>query len=246
MTAAPLLLLHGAFQTAAALAPLAKALRLRGHRVEAADLYPADPQADLHYPVQARRLWRRYGRARPIVIGHSMGAGIAITCLLDWPVPPRGLVLIGVGLGPASGPNTSSGLRRRGLHPACAPGFLAPMVRGWFARADDRQVTDLVGTALRLGPDRFKATRDALVVGIERPQRLRPGRCPAVIVHGTHDRNRTAGEARRTARALGGPVVLIPGAGHAVPLEAPRAAAAAIAGLPIQGYGGRAIGRARP
>ena len=245
MTSAPLVLLHGAFQTDAALAPLARALRLRGHRVDAARLYPDDPRADLRYRVQARRLWRRYGAVRPVLIGHSMGAGIVMTCLLDWPVPPRGLVLVGAGLGPASGPNTSTGLLRRGLYPACAPEFLVPMVQGWFARPDDRRIADLAAAALHLGPDRFQATRTALVDGIDRPGRLRPGLCPAVIVHAVHDRNRTVGEARRTARALGGRLVLIPGAGHAVPLEAPRTVAAAIAHLPAHGGAGPPHARCR-
>ena len=231
MTKSPVLLLHGAYMDADALAPLSHALRMHGLTVLAADLNPDRPGASMLYKDQARRLWRAHGRRRPALLGYSMGAGVALQCLLDWPVPPRALVLVGAGLGPASGPNSSAARARRGLVPAATEAFLETMVRGWFARRSDRRAGPMVASALALGPERFARTREALVNGISGEGRLRPGMAAALVIHGPLDRNRSETGARRLASRLGAPLVLLPGAGHAAPIERAGEIAMLTAGL---------------
>ena len=231
MTRSRILLLHGAYMDADALAPLSHALRLHGLTVLAADLNPPRPGASMRYQDQARRLWRAHGRRRPTLLGYSMGAGVALQCLLDWPVPPSALVLIGAGLGPASGPNSSAARARRGITPAATETFLETMVRGWFARRDDRRAGPMIASALALGPERFARTREALVAGISGEGRLRPGMAPALVIHGPLDRNRSETGARRLASRLGAPLVLLPGAGHAAPIERAGEIAMLTAGL---------------
>lgn len=125
---ADLVFLHGAGDSAAAWERQVKyfggrhrvlALDLPGHgerRGEAA-LGDHDQNAD-----EVTRQVRDNGMAEPILIGHSMGGGIALTVALRHPELPRGLVLVASGARLRMHPDFVEAARRRAAE---APDALA-------------------------------------------------------------------------------------------------------------------------
>ena len=155
--------------------------------------------------------------------GHSLGALIALDAAARHPGRVHALALVGAAL-------------RMPVHPkllAAAhddlPAAVALMMR--WSRGDepeaalrsDRRLIDAAPGVLSAG----LAACDAYQQGDERARAVR---CPAIVVAGTHDRMTPMEGARALAAAIpAAQIAPIEGAGHMLPLTAPRHTLAALA-----------------
>ena len=225
----PVLCLHGAFLSGALFSPFKAALdqdRPATFDVHHPTLlgHGDDVTADLNYAKQALWLGARYAADKPVILGHSMGAGIALQCALQWPTPPRGLILCGAGLGVPTGPNTTAGFLARGITPALTEDFVTQMTKGWFQDQQHPAIDRLCAEILGLLPHQFDMIRHALSIGIDDPDKMLPHlSVPTLIVHGRHDKNRSCAESAALVRLLGGDFVEFDSCGHMIPVEAPAA-----------------------
>lgn len=219
----------------------------RRHRVVALDLPPfgytqrRGPYTLAHWVELVRAFASRLGLQRPVVVGHSLGAAVAVDDALTDPRAVSGIVLLDGDALPVGGPH-----------------WLAHLVIDPFYTSVFRVVTGsdwIVGKALRgaLGPRAPKPTHADLAAW-ERPFRvsgtaqafrqlfeagiqgvtkadLQRVRVPSLVVWGADDSVDSLSAGRTTARIMRAPFVVIPGAGHLSMLAAPRRVAAAIARL---------------
>jgi pimeloyl-ACP methyl ester carboxylesterase len=213
----------------------------RDHRVYALDLPPFGyserhgPYTLAHWAALVRGFDAQLGLHRPVVVGHSLGAAVAVSVASS----ARGIVLLdgdAVPGGAAPGwltdllvpPWFTSAYRlvtgsdwvfRRGLRAAYGPG--AP-------RLGD-SVLDAWQRPFRL-PGTAAAFRSLLRHGIQgvSDTTLHRIRTPRVVVWGAADSVDSPAAGRRTARLLRTRFVAIPGAGHLSMLAAPGAVARAI------------------
>jgi pimeloyl-ACP methyl ester carboxylesterase len=181
---------------------------------------------------------KRLGLHRPVLVGHSLGAAVAVADARRYPDGPAGIVLldgdaISAGGAPAwlskllVGPwftslyriaTSSDWIFRRGLagaypnHPAFTRRFLDQWERPFKVR----------GT--------LNAFRSMLQYGIQGFQlaQLHAVRVPAVVLWGARDTVDEVAAGRRSAHALHAPFDLLAGAGHLSMLGAPSAIARAI------------------
>jgi pimeloyl-ACP methyl ester carboxylesterase len=175
---------------------------------------------------------RRTGVERPVLVGHSSGASVALRYALDYPDAVAGLVL----LAPSAYAQDLSvpPLYRLTQTPVLGPLFLhtllAPLARiatprfeaGLFAPAvpPARHVDTIAAFALR--PDHFRAFAEELKFlgdGLqEQSQRYGEIRVPVVIVAGEADRvDRPESQAYPLQRAIPqSRLVVLPETGHAV------------------------------
>jgi len=164
---------------------------------------------------------------RPVLVGHGMGALVA----LDWarraPESIGGIVLCGTGGGFGVADDAIATMREVTLGRAARPfdpKRLAPggspdlMRRAWFESVQ----TDPRATLVDLEASRdfargFDAKSAAATVG-----------APIVVASGAHEPAADRERARALAAGLGGRFVALDGAGHWLPLEQPAALAAEI------------------
>ncbi|MEL6645364.1 MAG: alpha/beta hydrolase [Pseudomonadota bacterium] len=224
--------LHGAYLNGRAMAPLTRCLQeaMPGAQVSAPDLLGHGLESaadDVRLPAQARQLERSFGDDAPLLVGFGFGARVALQCLRDWDRAPGGLALIGAGIGPAWGPSTVAGLTLRGVVPAPTPGFLEPLIAGWFASPSSGNVRGLARIASQMTHGAFcrvlAATRTP--AGRIAPTR----RVPTLVLHGGVDCNRRPSEAQALAEMLEGTIEVFLEGGHALPFEMPGAVADRIA-----------------
>ena len=220
-------------------------LLARRHRVVAIDLPPfgyserRGPYTESAWVALLRAFDRRLGIVRPVVVGHSLGAGVAVADALWHPREVRGIVLLdGDALGSGGGPRWVSHL--------LVPPWYTAVYR--LATGSDWIVRRALDSAY--GPDAPRPT-DAELERWQRPFRvdgteaafrsllgeglqgfrladLRRVRVPRVVVWGAEDHVDDVSAGRASARALGARFVLVPRAGHLSMLANPRAVAAAI------------------
>src|SRR5262245_5725139 len=180
-------------------------------------------------------LVRALGLERTSVLGHSMGAQVAVEVAVREPDLVDRLVLVGPPMDPA------------------APGLVRQLAR-WFGTAPHEHPAlfpVLMRDALRAGPRRGLATfraamRDPL---LEKLPRLRT---PTLVVRG--ERDRIAPEAWAGAIAAGAPsgrVAVVPRGAHALNFSRPDALAAIVgeflrAPQPVDAARQPLIGRASP
>jgi pimeloyl-ACP methyl ester carboxylesterase len=155
-----------------------------------------------------------------VLVGHSLGALVAVEAALAWPDKVRALVLCGAG---PRLPPPEPLLRLLHEDPAEAPAWLAehglspqarPSIKRGFAAAG-------AATSVEIGLVDFDIVR-ATDLGT----RLGGVGCPMTWLDGADDRIvpiETAGMAERP-----GEIVTLPGVGHMVPIEAPGAVAEAV------------------
>lgn len=241
----PVVLLHALAVPAGMWAGPRRDLAALGHRVLAPDqrgygripLGPAGPSLDVLVDDLARRL-DAAGVDRAALAGCSMGGYLAMAFLRRHPDRVGALALLGTRAS-ADGPAERAeraGFARLVLDERTRPAVLAaavPKLLGAGTRAARPDVVDRVaalvaGTAAetiawcqRAAADRPDSTALLHAAGL-----------PAVVVAGAEDELVSPAEAERLAAALpGAELVVVPGAGHLTPVEAPGAVTAAIAGL---------------
>jgi pimeloyl-ACP methyl ester carboxylesterase len=182
----------------------------------------------------------RFGLRDPVIVGHSLGAAVAVGEALVHPDELGGIVLLDGDAIAAGG----------------APSWLPDLVVGpWFtsiyriATGSDWIFRRALGGAY--GPDHPRLTRSVLR-SWEQPFRvegtlaafrsmarygiqgyrladLRRVRVRSLVVWGQHDAVDSVGAGRASARALGAPFRVLPGAGHLSMLGAPSRLAQVLA-----------------
>lgn len=236
----PLLLLHGFTQTGRGWDEVARHLDDERYRPLAPDLR-GHGAAGARRPIDfdacvgdvAGLVAGRFALA-----GYSLGGRLALHVALACPERVSKLVLVSTTAG-IEDPSERAGRRARDA-----------ALAGWMERLDIAQVADRWGAQplfagqppqvaaaaradrLRNEPANLAAALRGIGTGVMAPLWARLGELsmPAVVVAGERDAKFVA-LARRLAAALPrATLVVVPGVGHAVALEAPEAAAAAIAG----------------
>jgi pimeloyl-ACP methyl ester carboxylesterase len=241
----PIVLIGGAAEPSWVWHSVGPLLAARGHRVFAIDLPPfgysqrGGPYTMARWVALLRGFDRRLGIRRPVIVGHSLGAGVAAADALAHRSEVAGIVLLdgdavpfGHGIGWLS-------------HLLVFPYYPA-LFR--IATGSDWLVSRVLANAWGPGHPHFG---HRLLAVFERPfrvsgtagalRRLAGGGIPGVllsdlarldvpraVVWGAHDTVDSLASGRTTARVLRVPVVLIPNAGHLSMLANPRATAAAI------------------
>ncbi len=166
------------------------------------------------------------GLDRPVLVGHSMGARVALEAAARLGPRAGGLVLVGIAERLAVNPD----LRRAA---EAGEARALDMILKWsFGGRDDRAIR-LAGRTRRA-----MARTPSVVLGVDlaacdedKGAGAAAGKvaCPAVVVAGGGDRMTPSASARRLAERIAGAVwVEIPGVGHMSPIEDPAAVAAAI------------------
>jgi pimeloyl-ACP methyl ester carboxylesterase len=241
----PILLLGGAAEPSWVWHRLGPLLAARHHRVYALDLPPfgytqrRGPYTLAGWATLVRGFDAKLGLRRPVVVGHSLGAGVAGEVALDDPRSIGGVVFLdGDGLPVGHGIGWFSNLLLYPWYPAL---YRLATRSDW-----------LVGKVLRnaWGAHRPPITRSILRV-FERPFRvdgtlgafkavaghgiqglsvaeLRRLRIRRAVIWGADDHVDEIGAGRATARFLGVPLQIVPDAGHLSMLANPEAVAAKI------------------
>ena len=174
----------------------------------------------LSYAKQAAWLEENYGHTKPILLGHSMGAGIALQCALQWRSPPEALFLCGAGIGRPKGPNTTQGFLARGIKPSLTNDFIRQMSEGWFYATTQELIDGFRRQILNLSKDQFEEIQASLSRGIDQMGRsLEDLQIKTIILHGKEDQNRSLKEAQELSTYLNGELVILEECGHMVPVE---------------------------
>lgn len=170
---------------------------------------------------------------RFVLAGHSMGGYVALEMLRAAPERIAGLVLIAAVAG------ADSDRQREGREAAVGQARSAGMDRfarglGKYlvgpAKADDPALIERLATmATAIGEDTF-AQHQAAIAGRRDNRDLLPTiACPAAVVAGSADKVAAPDTLRETAAAIPGARYFeAEGAGHLVPMEAPKRVAQAI------------------
>jgi pimeloyl-ACP methyl ester carboxylesterase len=215
-------------------------LLARDHRVFAVDLPPfgysqrRGPYTLARWTQLVRGFIHRERLGRPLVVGHSLGAAVAVSLARD----ASGIVLLdGDALPGGGGPGWvtrllvppwftsayrlvtgSDWIFRRGLRDALGPN----------GRVDERMV-DEFQRPFRM-PGTAAAFKSMLRYGIQgvSEETLRAVRTPSLVLWGADDSVDSPAAGRSSAALLHAPFAAIPGAGHLSMLVAPAAFARAI------------------
>jgi pimeloyl-ACP methyl ester carboxylesterase len=238
----PIVLLGGAAEPTWVWHAVGPRLAAAGHRVFALDLPPfgytqRNVQPSLHgWLPLLHGFEQRLGISRPLLVGHSLGAGVAAAEALDRPRDVSGIVLL-------DGDALPFGGRHAWL--------VHVLVYPWFDAAFRLLSSSdwVVGRFVRnaWGPSAPRLSH-ATLAQFERPFRvagtvaelralvarglpgvslagLRKIDVPRAVVWGAHDNVDSVASGRASAAALGVPLVLIPGAGHLSMLVRPASVA---------------------
>jgi pimeloyl-ACP methyl ester carboxylesterase len=234
----PIVLLGGAAEPTWVWHAVAPRLASAGHRVFAVDLPPfgytqRNVEPSMHgWLSLLEGFERRLGIVRPLLVGHSLGAGVAAGEALRRPRTVAGIVLLDGDAVPFGGGHS----------------WLSYLLADPWYDAAYRVLTSsdwLVRRALRnaWGPNP-PTFRHATLAQFERPFRVSgtagelrklvsrglPGlslddlakiRVPRAVIWGAHDDVDSVSSGRASARALGVRLSLVPGAGHLALLSSP-------------------------
>jgi pimeloyl-ACP methyl ester carboxylesterase len=217
----------------------------RAHRVYALDLPPfgysqrRGPYTLAHWAELVRGFERHFGLRKPVLVGHSLGAALAVLLAADSPRSTRGIVLLDGDARPGGGgasflshlllpPWYTSLFRiatdwdwlfRKGLRDAWGPGrppFGKAFVEEW------ERPFRVSGTA-----GAFASMLGHGIQGVS-ARTIRSVKVPALVAWGRNDTVDSASAGRQTAGLLHVPFVDIPGAGHLSMLAQPGLVAKAI------------------
>jgi pimeloyl-ACP methyl ester carboxylesterase len=240
----PVIFLGGFAEPSWVWLPVARRLA-SSHRVYALDLPPfgyserKGPYTLDSWTQLVRDFALRFELRRPLIVGHSLGAAVAVNVGLQAPASTEGVVLLDGDALPVGGPHWIADL------------FINPYYMTLFRLVthSDWLVRDVLKQAY--GPDRAPIT-NVQVDAFERPFRVdgtengfhdlfRGGvqglslddlqrlRVPRIVVWGQHDTVDDIKAGRTSARALGVRLIVIPHAGHLSMLGRPAAVARTIA-----------------
>lgn len=225
-------LVHAAAVTHTAWQQQSRALAHHGFNVAAVDLpghgrsensAGLDTVEDLaDWLAEFLAVWKR----EPVLlVGHSLGAAIALTLAANHPACVKALVLVGCGL---RIPVNAGLLEDCSNNPARAIEFITKYGHAKTAQLGASPVpgASLIGTALALmAPASSAVLRQDFEAcnhwdGSRYASRIA---CPALIVQGKSDRMTPLTKAGElTAQIPGASMTVLPGIGHMVPGEAPR------------------------
>jgi len=222
----------------------------REHRVLAVDLpgfgasgRPDAPYTPPWYAAMVTGWMDHLGLDRAVLVGHSMGGQIALTVALDQPERVERLVLSAPAGIETFGAGAAAWMKDwwtedRALH-ATEAELRATFETLVFNRSDAGTERLLEERVRMTGTEAFRGTSVAVsrsIAGmLDHPvaSRLPSVAAPTLIVYGSNDRmipnpvftgGRTARIARKGADAIpGSRLVMVPGAGHTVHHDAPRA-----------------------
>ncbi len=217
----------------------------RTHRVFALDLPPfgyterKGPYTLRGWVELVRAFDAQFGLRRPVIVGHSLGAAVAVGTALWHPADTRGIVLLdGDAIAGGGAPGWATRLL---LSPWYTSVYRLVTSSDWIVRrglegAFGKHPPRLDGETLEEWERPFKvqgtaaAFRSMLRYGIQGFQLadLRRVHTRATVVWGADDTVDAVSAGRVSARALGVPFTLIPGAGHLSMVVAPAAVARAI------------------
>lgn len=220
-------------------------LLAHGHRVYALDLdgfgytERRGPWTLAHWGDQVQAFCRSLGLAKPIVVGHSLGAAVAAE-LARRGFASKIVLVDGDGLRGGGAPRWLTTALVNSPFFTTTYRFLlrSPWaVKRLLANAYGPHHSAITGAEIRRWTDPFRAkdARRAIagmakngIAGLTRTE-LRRLHIPALVVWGASDNVDPVASGKQSARDLRAPFVLVPGAGHLSPLESARAVAAAIA-----------------
>jgi pimeloyl-ACP methyl ester carboxylesterase len=211
------------------------------HRVYAVDLPPfgysqrRGPYTLAHWLALVRGFERTLGIVRPLVVGHSLGAAVAVAGALRDPHAQRGIVLLDGDALAEGGPGWLTQLL---LSPWYTTVYRIVTTSDWIFRralgeAYGKQVPHLDHATLAQWERPFEvagtaaAFRELLSHGILgwKLDDLRRVRGPRLVVWGAEDTVDSVSAGRTSAAALHARFVLVPHAGHLSMLANPRALA---------------------
>jgi pimeloyl-ACP methyl ester carboxylesterase len=241
----PIVLLGGAAEPSWVWHDVGPRLAARHHIVFAIDLPPfgfterRGPYTLAGWVALLRGFDQRLGIHRPLIVGHSLGAGVAVAAALDNPAGVAGIVLL-------DGDALPFGHGRSFITHMLVYPYYPALYR--LLTGSDWLVSRVLKNAWGPNPPHF--SHDALA-NFERPFRVAgtenalkqlagggiPGvsladlarvRVPRAVVWGADDNVDSVSSGRTTASALHVPLILVPHAGHLSMLANPQATAAAI------------------
>lgn len=218
----------------------------RNHRVFALDLPPfgysqrTGPYSLASWAQTTCAFSQHFGLERPLVVGHSLGAAVAVAAALSHPDELSGIVLVD---GDALSDDRGGGswVSRLAIEPFVTSTYRAATGSTWLFRrvlgvAYGPDVAPATATEVAdwQRPFRVAGTQDAFLeltkLGIQgfSLADLRNVRVPATVVWGELDTVDPVAAGRSSADALGTTLVTIPGAGHLSLISHPDAVAGAI------------------
>jgi pimeloyl-ACP methyl ester carboxylesterase len=254
----PVVLLHGAIESAETWAPLASVLA-RDHRVYALDLNGAGytegraPYDLEHQALQVLAFLDAMRLDHPVLVGHSAGAGTVAAVTLRAPARIGGLMFLD---GDAGAPGTSGRIALTALRTVLVRPYRTTLMR--LGLRSDRVVRTVY--AMQCGPacppldaagvrawtrpyqvpgaeEAFWASLHGSLLGLPstRLARLRSIEVPKSVVVGADDAVVSPSAAAEAARQIGAPPpTVIPGARHLPMISSVAAVAAAINELESQ------------
>ncbi|HEY2904078.1 MAG TPA: alpha/beta fold hydrolase [Polyangia bacterium] len=222
----PALLIHGAGASSAiwmmTLARLGRATRaiavdLPGHGPSPAADAGAPPPSIAGYRDVVGALAASLGLGRSVLVGHSMGALVAVEAALAWPDKVAALVLCGAGPRLPAHPDLLAvvqddydrfpeWLAEHGLSPAAKPALRRAFAAAGVAAPKETTLADY-----------------AAIAACDLTERLNGLSCPTTWLHGADDRI-----VPPPAAEILGPgqtVIVFPDAGHILPVETPASIA---------------------
>lgn len=225
----PLVFVHGAGGSRLHWPPSLR--RLAGYRALAIDLpghgdSPAGDDASIDAFAHGLTNWcASVDARRPVLVGHSMGAAIALTAALAGPAVLAGLVLIGAGARLKVNPQLLEDVGQPTTFAAAVDQILT---WSFAAQADPRMVELARARLLETGPVVLAADLRACD-RFDVAERLAEIHLPTLIVVGRNDRMTPLrlSEALQSGIA-GARLQVVEAAGHMVMLERPEAVAAAL------------------
>jgi pimeloyl-ACP methyl ester carboxylesterase len=250
----PIVLLGGAAEPSWVWHDVAPRLAARHHVVYAIDLPPfgfserRGPYTLAGWVALVRGFDQRLGIHRPLIVGHSLGAGVAVGTALADPAGVAGVVLL-------DGDALPFGHGRGFITHVLVYPYYTALYR--LLTRSDWFVAKILRNAWGPNPPHFG---HALLANFERPFRVAgtpdalkqlagggiPGvslgslarlRVPRAVVWGANDNVDSLGSGKTTAAALHVQLVIVPHAGHLSMLANPKGTAAAIEAEAARAHG---------
>lgn len=205
--------------------------RLAGRHTLAVDL-PGHGQSPIGessgIDVYARRLaeWRTAVPVhRPVLVGHSMGAAIALTAALEEPAALAGLVLVGAGPRLRVNPKLLEGVAQ----PETFAAAVHQIVLWSFAPEADARMVELARRRMTETGSAVLADDLRACEAFDVTARLAEIRLPTLIIVGRKDRMTSLGLSEELQEGIAGSRLrVVESAGHMVMLERPAAMAAVL------------------